>query len=375
VLPDGKSYFLLVLPPQGTIRPELLAKILELVEKGATISGPKPLHSPSMENYPEADKEVQRLTASLQDIANGKTTDGDKTGNGIVFYDKNMEKILTKISLEPDVNCQDSTILWTHRHMEDIDIYFLSNQEMKAKTVSLSFRIEDRVPEVWFPDNGERILPIHYEVVNNRTEVTLKLNPAGSVFVVFVEQSDLSHKMESINTEERSVTIDLDNPWEVHFPDGWDVPDTILFDSLFSWTTHPHEGIKYFSGTASYFNSFQLERDLRHSSQKIFLDLGEVQMMAEVIVNGENLGVLWKYPYQVDISDYIQPGKNQLEIRITNTWWNRLIGDAKYPEGFPGSDYHKSRTFTTVKAWNADDELMPAGLLGPVRILLHEAGS
>ena len=95
-------------------------------------------------------------------------------------------------------------------------------------------------------------------------------------------------------------------------------------------------------------------------------------MFAEVIVNRKNLGVLWKKLFNIDITDAVKTGINQLEIRVTNTWWNRLVGDEKYPNGFPGSDYHQPRTFATVKAWSANDELLPSGLLGPVRIVAEK---
>ncbi len=375
VLPDGKTYHLLVLPPQETMRPELLERIHQLVREGARIAGPPPDRSPSMADYPEADQEVKRLAAELwgTDDRQGRFN-RHYYGQGMIYQEIEPGKILEEIGFPPDVLCADSTIRWTHRQTSDLDIYFLSNQEQCDKTIAISFRVLNKIPELWFPDTGERNHPGDYEIRDQRTHLSLKFDPAGSVFVVFRSVSDLAPGPEAGVNRRETASLTLKGPWEVRFPSGWDTPDRTGFDSLFSWTSHPDTGIRYFSGTATYVKEFEFSGDLTDHVQDLLLDLGEVHMMAEVILNGENLGVLWKPPYQVPITAVIKPGKNDLVIRITNTWWNRLIGDERYPEGFPGSELNGPRTFTTNTAWKAEDDLMPAGLLGPVRVLLLEDG-
>lgn len=107
----------------------------------------------------------------------------------------------------------------------------------------------------------------------------------------------------------------------------------------------------------------------------VFLNLGEVGMLAEVVINGHPLEVLWKDPFQIDITDFVRAGDNLLEIKVTNVWWNRLIGDEKHPRGSPGYQgalSNNKRTYTTVKAWTAEDELLPSGLMGPVTLSLEK---
>jgi hypothetical protein len=163
-------------------------------------------------------------------------------------------------------------------------------------------------------------------------------------------------------------SIKFDQEWMVRFPQNWDTPTDTSFNKLISWADHSGDGIRHFSGTANYFNEFNLSGEMIQPDLSIFLDLGEVRVMAEIIVNGENLGILWKKPFILDITGAVREGNNKIQIKITNTWWNRLVGDEKYPNGFPGASAEKPRTYTTYKAWKASDQLLPSGLLGPVHI-------
>ena len=177
----------------------------------------------------------------------------------------------------------------------------------------------------------------------------------------------------------------LDQPWTVEFTPGWNAPAKIELPTLISWTQHTEPGVKYYSGTATYRTTLNLPSDFVTSADRIRLDLGEVCIMAEVIVNGHNLGVLWCNPYRVDITNAAKAGDNTLEIRVTNLWVNRLIGDEQYPDdcqwkGKPLKAWPdwfvevnprpvpQRLTFTTWKHWAKDDPLLPSGLLGPVYV-------
>ena len=184
---------------------------------------------------------------------------------------------------------------------------------------------------------------------------------------------------------------EITSPWKVRFPDGLGAPSEIQMDKLIALNRHSDDGVKYFSGTASYHNTFDVKAGLFETGKKIYLDLGRVEVLAELIVNGKNLGVLWKLPYRIDITEAVVPGKNELEVQITNLWPNRLIGDEQLPEEYDYSgsfeDYPggikkipewflkgepqpgERITFSTWKHFEKDDPLLESGLLGPVRLV------
>jgi len=171
----------------------------------------------------------------------------------------------------------------------------------------------------------------------------------------------------------------------VSFIPGWGAPERIELPQLLDWTKHSNPVVRYFSGTATYRTVLKVPADLVATSNRIVVDLGQVGVMAEVIVNGRNLGVLWCNPFRVDITSVVQAGDNTLEIRITNLWPNRMIGDEQYPAdvewagkalkdwpewvkaGQPRPATNRF-TFATWKHWNKGDALLPSGLLGPVQV-------
>jgi hypothetical protein len=146
--------------------------------------------------------------------------------------------------------------------------------------------------------------------------------------------------------------------------------------------------IKYYSGRAIYRKEFSFDKSKATAEDRFLLDLGKVHVVAEVILNGKNLGILWLTPFRVDVTDALISGENTLEISITNQWTNRLIGD----EQFPATDgYDKSAekmpvwyvnnepmpagersTFCTATFYKASDPLMPSGLIGPVKIIIEK---
>ncbi|MBS0001317.1 MAG: hypothetical protein KFF73_20195, partial [Cyclobacteriaceae bacterium] len=416
VLPDGKSYQLLILPPLKTMRPELLKKFGDLIGEGASIYGSPPTRSPSMENYPEADEKVKILAGEIWGETDGKTEIGKTAGSGRLFNRDRLEMVFKELDLVPDMICKDSGIHWTHRKQEDTDIYFLSNPDGAFKSLEISFRVTGKIPELWDPATGKMEKIAFFDRSDSRTSVPLNLDPHGSVFIIFREpvkenhiremeikrskplQGDAgntsprliltgdghlklfahlngSYFLKSSNGELKTIDISgipdpevISGPWKIVFPGNRDVPVRFTFDSLISWTDHPDPGVRHFSGTGQYNKSLILPESMIHENSRLILDLGKVRMMAEVAVNGKDLGILWKEPFCVDITSAVRAGKNDIEIRITNTWWNRLVGDEKYPMGFPEGGINQPRTWTTTKAWNPESDLLPSGLLGPVRL-------
>jgi hypothetical protein len=180
----------------------------------------------------------------------------------------------------------------------------------------------------------------------------------------------------------------LDGAWEVSFEPNRGAPASLKLERLMDLSRHPDDGIRHFSGTATYRKTFLIPSRLTNHASLV-LDLGSVHNLAEVIVNGHNLGVLWKQPFRVDITGALQDGPNQVEIRVTNLWVNRLIGDAKQMEAL-GITYAGRTgvirqwpawvpqdappsgtpvTFAAWRQWTGDEPLQPSGLVGPVSLL------
>jgi hypothetical protein len=163
----------------------------------------------------------------------------------------------------------------------------------------------------------------------------------------------------------------------------------VVFTKLISWSKHEHPGIRYFSGTATYRAMVRIPASLPRSGRRIYLDLGRVEVVASVRVNGKHAGVLWKTPYRAEVTGLLRPGENLIEIQVANLWVNRMIGDEQLPEDsnrnpdgtlrewptwlLEGRPSPTGRyTFTTWRLWAKDSPLQPSGLLGPVR--LHATG-
>jgi hypothetical protein len=167
----------------------------------------------------------------------------------------------------------------------------------------------------------------------------------------------------------------VEGPWQVHFAPGWGAPESIEFTTLKSWTENADPNIKYFSGAATYVRDIDIPAEMLDSMMvsvattrpfpalsRLELDLGDLREMAEVSVNGQSLGVLWKSPYRIDINSAARVGKNRLEIQVVNLWANRLIGDQKLPP-----EQRKTKTNIT-KFEKGDQQPLPSGLFGPVTL-------
>jgi hypothetical protein len=173
--------------------------------------------------------------------------------------------------------------------------------------------------------------------------------------------------------------------WEVRFAPNWGAPEKVTFDKLLSWSERPEEGVKYFSGTANYIKKLDIPKDMLGANRRLYLDLGNVQIMSRVKLNGKDLGILWKTPYSVDITEAAKAGENALEIEVVNLWPNRLIGDEQLPEDsdrnsdgtlkkwpdwvLDGKSSPTGRfTFTSWRLWRKGSTLLESGLLGPVQL-------
>ncbi|MBI5091762.1 MAG: hypothetical protein HZB26_04875 [Candidatus Hydrogenedentes bacterium] len=604
VLPDGMSYRILVLPDEAIMTPPLLRKIKELVQAGATVVGPRPTKSPSLTDYPKCDDEVKQIANEVWADCDGKSVKEHRFGQGRVLCGVTPEKALSSSGTRPDF-ANRGNLNFIHRSTANADIYFVANPEAASMETSCTFRVSGKAPELWWPDTGRTEPAGMYTENGGVTSVSFRLDPGGSVFVVFrnaaapgtgsvtavardgkpllsvddpapkvvvtkatygiltdaqltrdvkdevqkrIDSGDTALRVSLLaetkdpapNKEKRAVIeytvgdqhctvtgadpdtvylnnvlpkitvdkatygvpsdasrtrdvksklqqivdagessfevprmaqgddpavnvvktlvveyttdgkhltatgtdmdtvhllpvpkgaeqianvyigadgkllleawqpgrydvklasgqtqtvdaalpktqVDVAGPWEVRFSPNSGAPEKVTLDKLISWSEHSDPGVKYFSGTATYTKTINAPNELLGAGRRLYLDLGKVQVMAQVKLNGKDLGVLWKPPYRVDITAAAKPGDNTLEVSVVNLWVNRLIGDeqlpedsARNPEGtlkeWPqwvneGKPSPTGRiAFTTWRLWKKDSPLQESGLIGPVTL-------
>jgi hypothetical protein len=366
-----------------------------------------------------------------------------------------VNAVMAKLGVTPDFDFQPKSgirsLRFTHRTLDDADIYFVANKLSQSEEAVCAFRVRGLRPEIWRPDTGQIECPAVYDESNGVVRLPIFFEPAGSVFVIFHKATaPASQRIAAITREGKEIhgttwqspapatefpravdppdvtlTVDADQqvavqawrpggfvvrradgstrsltvnlpppmelagPWEVRFTPGGGAPEKVIFDKLTSWSEHPAQGVKYFSGIATYANTFSLVAEMAGKNRRLYLSLGDVRIMAEVILNGKYVGVFWKPPFCPDITDAVQPGENKLEVKVVNLWVNRQIGDEFLPEdsdrnggstlkawpkwltkGKPSPTGRQS--FTSWRLWHKDDPLQPSGLLGPVRIVPAE---
>ena len=402
VIPDGPSYSLLVLPPQETMRPEMLRKIRDLVAQGVAVLGQPPRRSPSLKNFPKCDDEVKKLAAEVWgDLAKPESGGFAERafGKGRVFQGNDLAEALRRVKTAPAIQCP-SSILWTHRQSDDAEIFFLSNQKSQPVATEISFRVAGRMPEFWHADTGATEASAWFTPDGDRTRVPVSLDAGGSMFVVFRKKADAPSvtridkdgkalealdaisltansggiaatvtqpgrytlvgadgKERVVDATALSAPVALDGAWRLKLSDT----KQMELPQLISWPESSDDVLKYFSGTATYEKEFQLPAEMLGSGKRVTLDLGRVEVLAEVRVNGKSLGVLWKKPFAVDITDAVKPGANTIEVKVTNNWFNRLVGDDKLP-------VNERTTFTTASPRSPRTKLLPSGLIGPVML-------
>ena len=423
VLPDGMSYAILVLPDRPDIDLDVLKKLEQMVRDGAIVVGPKPTQTNGLTDYPRRDDEARRIADRLWGPCDGKTVLEHKYGKGRIIWGRKPREVLKDLDIGRDFRVvyplDDTQLDFIHRRTAHADIYFVRNKMPVSKQVWVDFRVDGRVPELWDPASGQMTPQYAYISEDEIVSVPLRFAPFGSIFVVFRASGDndgpvIAGPVRIISPDRVSYTtgkglidhpriidwdgsqaelmvlktgdlmvnsrgrialvpsvslpkpIELAGPWSVRFADGFGASHTASFDRLISWTDHPKDEIRYFSGIARYQRSFELPADWLDGNRRAFLDLGRLWAVGEAFVNGQSVGVLWKPPYVVDITDAARAGRNELVVEVANTWSNRLAGDARLPK-----DQQMTRTNvqqTGGRSWK-ETPLLESGLFGPVRVL------
>jgi alpha-L-rhamnosidase len=353
---SGMNYRVLALDPYSKhMSLPVLRGIHKLVEQGAVVTGEKPTDTPSLADDAA---EFKKLNDQLFGDGNGVHS----VGKGEVYAGQNAEATLKALSVAPDFDHtkpqSDTRILFVHRKLANVDIYFLDNRNDRDETVDASFRVTGRAPELWYAETG-KAQPVSYSIADGRTTVPLHLEPWGAVFVLFRKPSKATSLTLHKAMETELATVD--GPWSLSFQTGRGAPASVTLDKLTSWSDSQDKGVKYFSGTGTYTKTIQASADWFKPGAKLWIDLGIVKNLAEVTVNGKSLGIVWHAPYRMEVTSALKPGANEVIIKVTNAWVNRLIGDQQ-------PDATTKYTFADVKPYKANSPLLPSGLLGPVKL-------
>lgn len=304
---------------------------------------------------------------------------------------RDAEKTLKTLS-------EGSEVEWLHKRTDDgSDVFFVSNTKDSADEVRLSLAVTGKSPEIWDARRATVTDCSGWSSDGRNTVLSIKMDPHGSAFVVFRHKTSETAGAAAQEPSEAGSFV-LPQNWTISFPEGWGAPAMIEIDKLMSWSDSDIAGVKYFSGTATYRQEVRIPRKFfKGKGYSYMLDLGEVRNLARVKVNGEYISeVLWTAPFTVDAGPWLKPGKNVIEIDVTNLWPNRMIGDEQEPDDTVWAepsrrsgaqdnriinvsmkeipDWLKNNqprpssgryTISSFKYFGAEHPLFPAGLLGP----------
>lgn len=441
IILNGMRYKLLALQNWNVMSLEVLRTLHKLVLQGAVVTGVCPSYSPSLKECKNDRVEFNKL---IKDLWNGEKV--TNIGKGSMWNGTSVEEVLKNIGVNPDFsyksNDKDVKVDFIHRTTTEAEIYFIANQTRKP--VALLARFRDHKgwrPEIWNPVNQTMEEIDIYSKEDNGMIIPLNLRTHESLFIVFMKEGkrnipissvSLSNKIlfaannipfiiddstvpnimayggkllfskdgiyqvkyndgmiKNIEVTDLPNRMDISEGWEVTFPLLRRPELTLYLDKLTPWNENVNEEVKYFSGTAKYKRKVNIDWPIIDNIL-YFLSLEKLYDIADVRINGEKVDVIWTPPYYTDITSYLRKGENEIEILVTNTWVNRLIGDERLPSDLfynpqtdgteqllelpdwlnePSTRKSDRRTFCTWKHYHANSPLQKAGLVGKVRII------
>ena len=432
---SGNSYKVLVLKDQKDMDLDVLKKVASLVKDGACVVMSRPERASTFADSKNVDSAVRKLASEMF----SNEVDGYFSyGKGKIFtHAYGLGKVFDTLDIVADfefisnTNKPETYVKYIHRRLPDADIYFVAN--LSDFPVSGDFLFREAVSgialEVWNAENGLIYpCPRFVQAKDGRTKINTTLGADTSRFFVFrrdkapqvnplkniakvsgradvfISGGDFFAKSYSNGTVDMlradgsgakanfsgiKEEICLDEDWTLSFPQEEGVRQNIKLDKLASWTKFEAFDEKHFSGTATYFKTFDLPEGYLKDGFGVELDLGDVRIIAHAYLNGHDLGTLWKKPFKTDITKYLKPGRNILVVRLTNTFTNRLAGDALLPDdcpqrnkSFPAWAFDESikrpktgrKTFFSYEYITKKDagKLVDSGLLGGVKLVPYE---
>ncbi|MGJ8678899.1 glycosyl hydrolase [Paraglaciecola sp.] len=423
VLPHGSQYKVLVLTNHHTLSFKSLQKIHQLSQQGVVIIGEPVSRLAGRYIDPEQQKQFQQMVDqiwSLPSTYNVKIeldTSHGHSGENVGKTHINQQLIdWSKIYMENnwlfDMSIADTDAFYfTHRQSDDLDIYFVYNNASEPRILDAQFNVTGKTPELWDAKTGEIKRLGAFSSDGNTTRVPISLNQHESAFVVFSQNSKdvepiapdlaMTKRVEVVlnaqtNQTEIQTPIEQQNvegPWQVEFSDFYGLNNSYSFEKLVDWKDHSEQAIQDYSGTAVYRNTMVVPVTHLKDDLRLSLDLGQVSVAASVKINGKFIGTTWINPHQLDITDYVVAGENQLEIEVANLWVNRLLADNKLPDnsGFKIARWQdpitpmpkwfinnqpppasERITFATQKFMKGNEPRESSGLVGPVKVVVKQ---
>ncbi len=414
------SYPILMLPNSTKMELATLRRIAKLVDEGAVVYGPKPFEMLSIPDINKSEAEFKDLVKQVW----GDSGE-NRYGKGMVISGKPMGDLINSLKLVPDLTTDRNDpkeLMYIHRKIEDLDVYFVFNQQNKQLNREILFRVCGKSPEIWDPASGTVSAPAIYSQEQTQTRIPVSLKPYEAKIFVFKKQAaePFIHKVSlagrqvfpqpqagseadaipRVTCRDGKFEFTGDHAGDYSFEvrggrvipmnlaapkviDLQGVKTTIEFASiakeaiplievngLKSLTDFDDPAIKYFAGKARYSMEFSFPKDLTSSSKSITLNLGDLSATAEVRLNGKPVGFAWIPNSEFEVSHLLQKA-NKLEVTVANVCRNRFIGDLRQ-SGEIKSLWTTSPIETIL---NKDMPLKPSGLIGPVKISAYQTYS
>ena len=374
VVPGGVKYRVLALPDHRVLSLAVLEKLEILLQQGATILGHKPEKLVTLTGGAGAQQAFSSLSDKIWGEAALET--GERSyGKGKVAWGMPARTFLLskELAADFDVLGSDSKTDFDYIHytIGDKDLYFVTNQTTERQKIQCTFRVSGKQPELWDAQSGDILDARAFSQKDGLTGLPLSLEPYGAVLVVFDKKiSDNKQGIALQNHADFEVLGEITGEWTVHFEPKWGGPESVVFPELLDWTKHSDEGIRYYSGRAFYKKSFNWDAESGEGNN-YFLQLGSVKDVgiAEVKINGIDKGVVWTSPFRIDISEELKQGENTLEIKVVNSWFNRVAGDQTFPDKKQYTSTNIDLKYDFRGRPRDEIPLEPSGLLGPVEIL------
>lgn len=421
LLPSGMKYHLLVLPDQANMSLEVLKKIEELLNNGASILGNRPQTVPGLKDYQNREKELNELADKIWRKTGRKYS--RNYGKGTIYVGYSEREILMGKGILPDFQFRSASdekvnLDYIHRYTDKDDIYFIASKDSVGIQAILDFRISGKQAFMYDPVDGSMSKIALFDEQLGRTYIPLHLEAYGSLFIVFSDETekiprvisiekdgqpifphkimnkiDISYghdneivfssgikgryvlifsngKIMEVNCKKNESYQVITGDWDVYFPGGWGFDPIQKFDSLMDWAGHPDKELSIFSGIATYKKTFRIHAEDLEKDRSWILDLGFVGEVVRVYLNGQEVITGVFPPYNIDIGKYLKAGENYLVIEVANTWLNQLIGeiDKPFDEQRTRSNVGRGSKEEARRLW-AEYKPQPSGLIGPVRII------